>query len=240
MIKNLSNLVRIRLPLVLLSALVCTNIAVAQVTDQKQVKASSSGEQKAAAQNLVNRLSLMSNLSGKFEQKITDESNEELQKTQGEFVLKRPGNLWWNTAPPFEQLVVSNGEKLWVYDPDLEQVTIYPKEKVQSGPASILNGSLNSIRARYQINERLETIKKGSSKVTSTVFTLVPNNQKIASFDKVVLAFSDQRIQQVSMTDKLGQTTFIDFFESSQNKEIKDELFDFVPPEGTDIVVDGE
>jgi len=42
------------------------------------------------------------------------------------------------------------------------------------------------------------------------------------------------------MTDKLGQTTFIDFFESSQNKEIKDELFDFVPPEGTDIVVDGE
>jgi len=131
MIKNLSNLVRIRLPLVLLSALVCTNIALAQATDQKQVKASSSGEQKAAAQNLVNRLSLMSNLSGKFEQKITDESNEELQKTQGKFVLKRPGNLWWNTAPPFEQLVVSNGEKLWVYDPDLEQVTIYPKEKVQ-------------------------------------------------------------------------------------------------------------
>ena len=228
-----------------LTSLLFTNASIAQKTqniakENVAVQRVSNKEQDAAAQNLVNRLSLMSNLAGKFEQHITDESNEELQKTKGDFVLKRPGNLWWETAPPFEQLVVSNGEKLWVYDPDLEQVTVYPKEQVQAGPASILNGSLNAIRARYKVSERLDSIQKGTSKVPGAIFTLTPNNAQAGSFDKVVLAFSDHDIQQVSMTDKLGQTTSINFYDTSKNKEIDEAIFNFTPPEGTDIVLDGE
>lgn len=208
----------------------------------------------SSAQALVNRLSLISSLEGNFQQSVIDESGESLQETKGTYKLQRPGFLDWNTAPPFEQRVISNGDKLWVYDPDLEQVTIYNQEKIQDGPANILNGNLEQIKTNYHVEyDSVGHLKKtGQTKVKDEIkhseamskkglrrFVLTPKDQENGSFSEVALVFTDKAIQKISMLDKLGQQTIIRFSETKLNTPMSESDFLFTPPAETDIVFDG-
>ena len=229
---------------------------------EKKVENKTGQEIEGSAQALVNRLSLISSLEGNFQQSVIDESGESLQETKGTYKLQRPGFLDWNTAPPFEQRVISNGDKLWVYDPDLEQVTIYNQEKIQDGPANILNGNLEQIKINYNVEHdsvghlknkkkakgknNTEEGLKGEKKTNKAMdkksfrrFVLTPKDQENGSFSEVVLVFTDKAIQKISMLDKLGQQTIIRFSETKLNTAMNESDFLFTPPPETDIVFDG-
>lgn len=93
-----------------------------------------------AIQRLTTLLNQAQTISGRFSQLTLDGSGTQLQETAGEMALKRPGQFRWHTDAPMEQLLISNGEKIWLYDPDLQQVTIQKMDqRLTHTPALLLS-----------------------------------------------------------------------------------------------------
>ena len=99
-------------------------------------------DDEAAVKRLTGLLDRAQTLSGRFSQLTLDGSGTQLQETSGQLALKRPGLFRWHTDAPQEQLLVSNGQKVWLYDPDLMQVTIQTlDQRLTHTPALLLSGA---------------------------------------------------------------------------------------------------
>src|SRR3990167_6385094 len=110
-------------------------------------------DEDASAQRLTVLLSQAQTISARFSQLTLDGSGTQLQETAGQRVRKRPGLFRWHTDAPMEQLLVSNGEKVWLYDPDLEQVTIQTLDKrLTHTPALLLSGDVSKISENFEIS----------------------------------------------------------------------------------------
>src|SRR5690606_35728590 len=104
-------------------------------------------DEEKAAQRLTELLNQAQTLTARFSQLTLDGSGSRLQETSGELALKRPGQFRWHTDAPLEQLLVSNGKQIWLYDPDLEQVTIQTlDQRLSHTPALLLSGDVSQIR----------------------------------------------------------------------------------------------
>lgn len=178
----------------------------------------------------MDRLQTIKTLSGKFKQTITDANGEEVaDPTQGEFHLKRPGKFYWHTSPPFEQVVVGNDLGLIVYDPDLEQVTVYEREEFLNSPAAVLSGSTDKIQQKYTVETQASKNKQ--------IYILREKDANSKSFDALTFVFEKDVLVSLSLKDQLGQTTDIQFANVKVNQPVDDSLFVFVPPDGADIIV---
>ncbi len=181
-----------------------------------------------AAQRLSEKLSALETFSSEFEQKLIDANGFEIQVTNGEFKAKRPGYFYWKILPPYEQVIVSNTELLWLYDPDLEQVTIQPYTTSRSSPASILSGDVSYISENYIVTE-IKTGKKAAYKLDSKPSSL-------ADFTSIEIRFKGKSLAGLQLADQLGQKTEIEFKKTKVNKKLDESIFKFVPPEGVDII----
>ena len=105
-----------------------------------------------AAERLTERLDPLENYHATFEQQILDGGGERLQSARGEMWLSRPGMLRWEVEAPYSQTVVSDGEDVYLYDPDLEQVTVQAMDdRVTHTPALLLSGSADELTASYDV-----------------------------------------------------------------------------------------
>ena len=187
--------------------------------------------EKAASVLLSELLSPMQSLQGQFQQVMKDATGEILQESEGKFSLKRPGNFRWETAAPYEQLLVSNQETLWLFDPDLEQVTVRPfDQRFQQTPALLLSGDVANLEQQFSVD-----LKSKENK--TVVFVLKPKNSETL-FDELTLRFGDRQLNQMSVLDSLGQTTVISLNDLTANQDLADSLFHFEAPEGTDVIID--
>lgn len=178
---------------------------------------------------LHNLLSKTQSLQGDFNQVTTDQEGEVVEENTGTFAIKRPGLLRWHIEKPFEQLLVSNGEVLWVYDPDLEQVTInWVDEQMQQNSTLLLSSDLEKIRANYRADE---VTTEGDSKT----FTLIPLDQGNA-FERLELQFQGDRMKGWELYTELGEKSTFTFEDLKVNEEIPDERFRFEPPPGVDVL----
>lgn len=178
----------------------------------------------------IDRLQTITTLSGKFKQTITDANGKEAaDPTSGEFHLKRPGKFYWHTAPPFEQVVVGNEVGLIVYDPDLEQVTVYDREEFLSSPAAVLSGSADKIQQKYSVETQTRKNKH--------TYVLREKDASSKSFDNLSFVFEKDVLVSLTLKDQLGQTTDIKFDKVKVNQPLEDSIFVFLPPEGADIIV---
>lgn len=184
------------------------------------------------AEELVAVLSDIKTVQAKYSQEIIDHEGLVLQKTQGEFVLARPGKMYWKTAPPYEQLIVGNGEKIWVYDPDLEQVEIHSAGDQMQTPMSLLTSSADTLVKNYAITEQKSE--------TEERFSLAPIDANGAksqgAFAELQFVFEKGLLTEISLFDKLRQETKIRLSGVVHNETVAEEMFDFVAPEGVDIV----
>jgi len=179
----------------------------------------------SAATGLIEQLQVIKGLSGTFKQTQTDSEGEFLSDAEGEFFIARPGNLYWKTILPFEQLLVSDGESLWLYDEDLEQVTISPVgEQLKNSPAIIFSGDLAVIETRYNVS-----INDDGS------YKLRPKHDD-NGFQYLDLFFRDSSLVAMALLDSFGQETRFDFVNVQLNPTIEPELFHFDVPEGTDVL----
>jgi len=180
-----------------------------------------------ASQELSRLLQPLNSISGSFRQILKDEKGKVLQKSSGNFSVQRPGKMRWKTGEPFSQLLVTNNKQLWLYDPDLEQVTVRPVDsRMKETPALLLGGKVEDIRGSFNVEN-----KKG-------VYYLTPKRAS-APFKSMVIRFDNQGLPSaMTVRDGMGQTTDIQFGGMTANPRLSSAMFNFKPPKGTDIIRD--
>lgn len=182
----------------------------------------------AAVNRLTGLLSQAQTLTARFSQLTLDGTGTQLQETAGDLSLKRPGLFRWHTDAPQEQLLISNGEKIWLFDPDLNQVTIQTMDqRLSHTPALLLSGDVSKISESFDI-----TYKEGGSVVD---FILKPK-AKDSLFDNLRLSFRNGVINDMQLIDSAGQRTNILFLSVKMNQTVDAKQFTFQVPEGADVI----
>lgn len=184
--------------------------------------------QAEAAKRLNELLSRAQTMTGGFSQMTLSANGANLQETTGTLALKRPGKFRWHTDPPLEQLLVSDGKQIWLYDPDLQQVTIQAMDqRLSHTPALLLSGDVSQLQENFDI----QWTEGGSVQD----FTLTPKEAD-SMFDSLRLSFSNGVINDMQMSDPVGQRTNILFRNVELNQALGDAQFTFEVPEGVDVI----
>jgi outer membrane lipoprotein carrier protein len=171
--------------------------------------------------------------SANFEQVTRSDQSSSAEVSKGAMKVARPGQFRWETQSPFPQLIVSDGEHIWIYDPDLEQATRKPVDPKQTnGAALILNGNVAELSEQFEIYQPIN--QEGEQ-----LFELLPKDDQ-SSFQRIRLFFTGGVMSELMLQDVLGQQTTILLRDSVINESMDDTLFKFTPPEGTDVIVSDE
>ena len=161
-----------------------------------------------ATQELTVLLSDMKTTSANFIQTVRDARGNVLQHSAGVMKIKRPLRFVWNTIEPYEQLIVSDGETMWVYDKDLEQVTIQALNKEAGDtPALLFSGDPELLQQHFDV--RKGNPKNQAASVIN-VFDLYPTKPD-AAFSMMSISFENKKLIAMELTDHLGQRTDIAF-----------------------------
>lgn len=187
----------------------------------------------SAGQALSALLSERQGISAEFRQTTYDADGKAVQHQKGSLLVKRPHLFRWQTESPWRQLLVSDGSRLTVYDEDLEQVTIRPLDRAYtSTPALLLSGDISGLETAFEI-ERV------ANDHGDQVFRLVPRDAQ-SLFEEMVLRFAGDKLVAMELRDSLGQSTHLGFLKVSHEPAIPPGAFDFVPPEGADVLIDSD
>jgi outer membrane lipoprotein carrier protein len=163
-----------------------------------------------------------------FSQTVMDANQETLQESAGSMLIQRPSRFRWNYKKPYEQVIISDGQRVWLYDMDLEQVTVNEVDTaLQNTPAILLSGN-------KPINENFNVTEIGSKDGLEWV-EMYPK-EAAGTFEKMLLGFSEDNLQIMQLIDSLGQTTTLIFNNIIKNHDIDADVFKFVPPEGVDVI----
>jgi outer membrane lipoprotein carrier protein len=185
---------------------------------------------KGDAEQLRFLLDTTSSLQGEFVQTLYDNQGVKLDESRGSFVLQKPGNFYWKTREPYEQLLVSDQKNIWLYDPDLEQVTVRAVgEDLQQTPALLFGSDLDKLREQFDVS-----LAKAADQKT---FTLSPKTQE-GLFQKLLLVFAKDQLREFRIQDNLNQSTHFLLLNTRSNQPVDAALFNFVPPEGVDVLYD--
>lgn len=163
-------------------------------------------------------------LSADFSQQVVDGNNREIQSANGRMWIRRPGMFRWDYMQPYQQQLVADGERLWSYDRDLEQVTVQAASEVLTAtPAMLLSGE-RPLEDVFDIHE-----------VAVQHILLTPKNND-SNVTELRLQFNDSGLQRIAAADTFGNTTIFTFTNVQRNPLLDRQLFMFEPPDGADVV----
>jgi outer membrane lipoprotein carrier protein len=163
-----------------------------------------------------------------FEQKVQDRSGKLVQESKGSFVFLRPGRFRWEYAKPVDQLIVGDGERVWIYDRDLNQVTVRRISKaLGSTPAALLAGS-SDVEKAFELSDAGER--------DGLEWLEAKPKEKEAGFERIRMGFGVAGIQAMELTDHFGQTTTLRFSGLVRNPKVDPAEFRFEPPKGADVL----
>jgi outer membrane lipoprotein carrier protein len=167
---------------------------------------------------------------GEFEQRIFDRNHRLIQQSSGTLAFQRPGKFRWTYAKPYPQLIVGDGERVWIYDEDLKQVTVRKLDTALGAtPAALLAGDNDAMKA-FELKDDGE--REGLEWLTAT-----PRNKE-TTFERIRMGFSAVGLERMELTDAFGQTTLLRFIDLRRNPVFDSGLFTFVPPPGVDVIGD--
>lgn len=180
-------------------------------------------------ERLSSYLQNLDNIKATFVQHTFDGKNTLLQTQMGQLILKRPNKFIWESDEPFKQLLVSNGQMLWQYDADLEQVTEQAlNKKLSATPALLLSGNTSQISQEYDIYS--ETLSEEEH------FVLIPKQVDVL-FDRLRLEFNSQKmLTRMVIQDEVGQKTIIRLTDIQKTEDITESDFNFSIPKGVDVI----
>lgn len=193
-------------------------------------QAQSASEQDA--EELASTLRNYQSYQADFIQIVVGDDGGRVQESRGSLKAKRPGLFYWETRQPHSQFIVSNGETVEVYDPDLEQVTIHNlDEQIQTTPALLLSGEVGNLNETYKVS--------GNHKGEHTrEFKLEPRDAD-SLFVSLRLTFYKGELQEMRMEDSLSQISVLSFDDIQLNKAIEDSAFSLDYPDTVDVIRDG-
>lgn len=177
---------------------------------------------------LDNFFTKVTTMQANFVQEIRDEKGKFRQKSTGKMYLQRPGRFRWEYTKPDKHLIVSDGGSVWIYDEDLDQVTVKSmKSTLASAPVGLL---LN----KQPVNQQFQvTPMKSTGRLDW--FHLIPH-KKDSDFTSMDIAIDKKGIQEMVLQDKFGQETVIHMNTVKIDPKINAQQFRFTPPAGADII----
>ncbi len=169
-------------------------------------------------------------LTGSFSQTLVDPNGNAGKTSTGTLALEAPRQFRWETTAPYKQTIVADGSRVWMYDPELEQVTV----KIQSSeeahsPLTVLT-DLKQMDREFKVSEQGEHDGLAWLRLTSTA--------KDPQFAFADLGFDANGLARMRFKDQLGSTTEIRFSNWQRNVAIPSAVFTFVPPKGADVIGD--
>ena len=176
---------------------------------------------------LSEKLNKMKSLTGDFKQKVTDQNGAILQEVSGQFFFKKPNLFKWDYLKPLKSQLISDGELLYLYDPDLKQVVISQLKKIGGvSPAMLL------------VTKDIESLFKITRIRDKEIdwFKAVPHDPEKANFKEVFINFSHDRLKFMTIIDGFDNKTEIQFININQNLKINDAFFLFNTPDGIDVI----
>ncbi len=165
-----------------------------------------------------------------FSQTVFDQNGRVRQKSEGTLAFSRPGKFRWVYQKPYEQLIVGDGTRLWIYDADLEQVTVRKLgDALGSSPAALLAGS-NEI-------EKFFTLKDAGTSEGLEWLEASPRDKE-STFEAVRMGFDGNTLVAMELKDSFGQTTLLKFSGMVKNPVLNASEFKFTPPKNADVISD--
>ena len=184
--------------------------------------------QAAGLDQLRSFLTQTSSARGEFVQRVS--RNTSVQQSSGRFVFQRPGRFRWSYEKPYEQLIIADGERLTIFDKDLNQATIRKLQAaLPSSPASILFGS-NDFEREFDVTEL--GARDGLEWVRARP------KAKDTPFDRIEIGFRDGLPGGMLLVDNFGQTTTLTFSKVERNPKLESDAFRFTPPKGADVLTE--
>ena len=169
-------------------------------------------------------------LKANFEQTVTDQNGKIIQKSAGSMEFSRPGKFRWQYLKPYEQLIVGDGVKLWLYDSDLNQVTVRKLDKaIGSSPAALLAGDA-------EIEKNFNLKDAGTANKLNWVEATPKSSE--STFERVRMGFAGNELAVLELKDNFGQNTVIKLAHVQLNNKPLPADFTFVPPKGADVISD--
>jgi len=163
-----------------------------------------------------------------FRQVVSDEDGAVIQDSSGSVVLARPLRFRWDYRKPFEQLIVSDGDTLWFYDADLEQVTVKTVGENLDNSAALVLSAKRPIEETFDL--RVMPSKEGVDWVRAT-----PHDNK-GTFQAIEIGFKGPNLGKMVLRDNFGQTTRLEFANIRRNPRVSDGNFRFIVPPGVDVM----
>ena len=163
-----------------------------------------------------------------FEQKVYDRNKKLVQESRGSFSFVRPGKFRWAFSKPYAQLIVGDGEKVWVHDSDLNQVTVRKlSHALGATPAALISGSAD-------VEKSFDFTDSGDSE--GLQWLDAKPKEKDAGFERIRMGFGASGIDAMELVDQFGQTTRLRFTNFERNPKLDPATFRFTPPKGADLL----
>ena len=165
-----------------------------------------------------------------FDQVVVDSDGRETQRASGDLWIQRPNKFRWDYAAPYEQHIVGDGKKVWIYDVGLEQVTVRSMAAALGDTPAVLLAGTGNLADTFIIKESPRATPEGMKWVQ-----LKPK-VKDSGFDRIRLGFGREHIARIELVDGFGQTTRIALSDYRANIKIEPAQFQFTPPAGVDVL----
>ena len=173
-----------------------------------------------------------------FTQTVTarnDAHGRRPQESSGVMIFSRPGKFRWQIDKPYSQLLVGDGKQVWIYDPELRQVTVKKMDAaLGSTPAALLAGGDDGKGGKSTLEKNF-TLHEAGERDGLTWVEARPKNSD-SGFERLQLGFSGNTLKAMELFDNFGQTTRLRFSNLEHNPALDPSLLRFTPPEGADVI----
>jgi outer membrane lipoprotein carrier protein len=184
----------------------------------------------AGLQRVEKFLSGLQGLQARFHQTLADSKGGVTSESNGTLAISRPNRFRWDYTDPYKQLIVSDGSRIWLYDTDLEQVTVRQlDDSISATPAMLLSGQGN-LSDNFTVTQ---TVQDGG-----TQWVQLEPKRSDTDFKWVRLGFAGEELKYMQLGDKLGQKTLLAFNQFERNPKLDPARFTFTVPPGADVIGD--
>lgn len=167
-------------------------------------------------------------LEGKFEQQVVDKRGTLISKSDGNFALRRPNQFRWEVKKPFHQLIITDAKKVWVYDEDLEQISINPIDASYGSTPAMLLSSAKPLYEDFRVTEL--------GQEEGLYWYELNSKKEETQFQQLRLGFKNGELQTLQIEDSFGQFTHVYFSSVKKNQPQSAGLYKMNIPDGVDVI----
>ena len=170
----------------------------------------------------------VNSFSARFKQVVLDETQNLVQESSGTLWIERPNKFRWDYEKPYKQQIVADGQRLWIYDAGLQQVTVRDLTGgLADTPAMLLAG-----KGRLEDNFTVQPLESQGG----LEWVQLKPRRKDSGYDDIRIGFAQGKLRAIEMVDGFGHTTRVTLDSPRENAHIESTRFSFKPPEGVDVV----